>query len=351
VGDGATLAYAVLAQAPPGIFAGALSLGFRPRLSLGIPLCGIEPLLQPADPRQPQSGHGVTRYLPAKRLSAAWILVQDGRDRDFPEAAVRDYVSGIRQASVVVLPAGLQDRSTTDRRVAVFSDAYSRLATAGPKADTPAVAALNDLPLIEMAATGRAPPGLLDSYVVLLSGDGGWAGLDRSVAAVLQARGLPVVGFDSLRYFWTPRTPSGLAGDLARLLAYYEGHWHKRRVLLVGYSQGADVLPFAVGRLPPARRAGIGLVTLMGPGRSAAFEFHVSHWFGNGSQGLPILPEMQRLAGLRVQCLYGDDEASESLCPLLDPQGFDVRRLAGGHHFGGDYGAIAGQILEAARAS
>jgi type IV secretory pathway VirJ component len=48
-----------------------------------------------------------------------------------------------------------------------------------------------------------------------------------------------------------------------------------------------------------------------------------------------------------VQCFYGEEEP-ESLCP--DPL-FDRAeriRTRGGHHFDGDYEALAGRILEGA---
>jgi type IV secretory pathway VirJ component len=100
------------------------------------------------------------------------------------------------------------------------------------------------------AQPGTAPS---DTIAVMLSGDGGWAGLDKEVAAALSANGIRVVGLDSLRYFWTARTPEGLAADLGRIIDYYVSQLGKQRVLLVGYSQGADVLPFAVNRLPNTR--------------------------------------------------------------------------------------------------
>jgi type IV secretory pathway VirJ component len=42
---------------------------------------------------------------------------------------------------------------------------------------------------------------------VLISGDGGWASIDKGIAKALVARGVPVAGLDSLRYFWSERTP------------------------------------------------------------------------------------------------------------------------------------------------
>ncbi|MEE9877952.1 MAG: hypothetical protein PBU97_16320 [Stenotrophomonas maltophilia] len=46
---------------------------------------------------------------------------------------------------------------------------------------------------------------------MFVSGDGGWAGLDKDVASSLNEHGVAVVGIDSLRYFWSERTPKGFA--------------------------------------------------------------------------------------------------------------------------------------------
>ena len=133
-----------------------------------------------------------------------------------------------------------------------------------------------------------------DVFAVLLSGDGGWAGLDKDVASALAAQGISVVGLDSLRYFWTARTPDTLAADLDRVLRYYTATWHKSHAVLIGYSQGADVLPFAVNRLPSASRSVVERTVMMGLGENASFEFHFTNWLGADS-GLPILPEVARL--------------------------------------------------------
>ena len=54
-----------------------------------------------------------------------------------------------------------------------------------------------------------------------------------------------------------------------------------------------------------------------------------------------------RVAGIPVLCIYGADE-SGSLCPKLDAKKFTVVKLKGGHHFDGNYAALAQQILAAA---
>jgi type IV secretory pathway VirJ component len=172
-----------------------------------------------------------------------------------------------------------------------------------------------------------------------------WAGIDKSVGAAFAAQGIPVAGFDSLRYFWSARTPEGLAADLDRVIRYYASRWNRDEVVLVGYSQGADVLPFALNRLPPATRASVRLTALLGPGQKASFEFHVANWLGP-SGDLPIAPEARKLSAEDTLCLYGLDE-KDSLCPELAPAHARALPLAGGHHFGGDYDALAARILGA----
>jgi type IV secretory pathway VirJ component len=202
------------------------------------------------------------------------------------------------------------------------------------------------LPIVEVEATPAAVPGSSDSFAVLLSGDGGWAGIDKEVAGLLADRGVPTAGVDSLRYFWTARTPAGLAQDIDRIVRYYAFHWKKKNVLLVGYSQGADVLPFAVNRLPPATRALVKLTTLIGVSENAAFEFHVANWIGSDADGLPVAPEMSKLSAANTLCVYGDDD-NESICPKVSPRNARLIKLPGGHHFGGNYLPLAQLVIGA----
>jgi len=151
-----------------------------------------------------------------------------------------------------------------------------------------------------------------------------------------------------LRYYWAPRTPAGLAADTDRMIRYYLPRLNKKRVLLIGYSQGADVLPFAVNRLPAATRARVALAAVMGMSEHAVFEFHLSNWIADDNSGLATMPEIDRITDIPVICVYGQDE-TDSLCPKLDPKKVIVVKLKGGHHFDGDYAGLAQDIIAAAR--
>jgi len=338
---GATLAYAVLAQAPPGIFAGAVSLSFCADLELQKPMCVGDALHFTTR----KDGEGV-RLIPAARLHAPWIVLHGSADGACPSWEAREFVEQTHPARFVDLPALGHEYGNSNQWLASYRAAYTSILDAEPQRLPAPPQSLSDLPIIEVPATGQGDTD--DAFAILLSGDGGWAGLDKEVAGSLAARGIPVAGVDSLRYFWRARTPQGLAQDIDRMLRYYAFQWKKSRAILIGYSQGADVLPFAVNRLPEATRDMVALSVLIGLSKTASFEFHVSHWLGSGGDGLPVQAETDRLSSDDTLCLYGDDD-DESLCPTIGPTHARVIELQGGHHFGGDYHSIAELILSQLR--
>jgi type IV secretory pathway VirJ component len=205
-----------------------------------------------------------------------------------------------------------------------------------------ASAATPNLPLVEVPATRGAS----DTLVVFVSGDGGWAAIDREISAVLADDGMPVVGLNALQYFWKKRTPDAASQDLGAIIERYLSQWRKSRVLLVGYSRGADVLPAMVSRLPAETQTKIRMIALLGPSLKVEFEFHVADWMRNGSAGEPVKPEVDKLASQQILCLSGEDDR-ESLCrELAGRQRIEVIMLKGAHHFDGGYDKLGHIILE-----
>jgi type IV secretory pathway VirJ component len=201
---------------------------------------------------------------------------------------------------------------------------------------------LKDLPLTEVPAQR---PG--DTLAVFITGDGGWAPLDRSVAALLAQKGVAVVGLSSLRYFWHERTPEKTAADVARILRHYLAAWKKDQIILVGYSFGADVLPPVANRLPPDLLERVHLIALLAASPTATFEIHVGGWLGiDDDQGLPVLAEARKLHGKRLLCIYGKSDSDETSCPQLKSlPNVRVVALPGAHKFRRRYDLLVAEIL------
>lgn len=342
--SGATLVYALLVQAPPGTFAGAVSLGFCPDLDLPKPLCRGAGLAW-----DPGAHKKTYLFRPAPSLPAPWIALQGTVDQVCDPPATERYVGQVAGGAVVMLPKVGHGFGVYRRWVPAFKDAVARV-WAPPAQPPPALAPeVGDLPLVELPAKAGPPGGRGEpsDLAVILSGDGGWASLDRQVGEALAGAGLPVVGLDSLQYFWKARTPEGAAKDLERVLRHYLAAWSKQGAVLIGYSLGADVLPFLANRLPPDLRQRVRLVALLGPSKTTAFEFHVSEWLGaSGHDVHPVAPEVEKLAGTEVLCFYGEEE-EDSLCRALPPGLVTRMPEKGAHHFGGDYHVLASAILAA----
>ena len=352
--SGATLAYTSLVQSPRGTFKGALSLGFGPDLPWPRPMCrGSGPGLD-SDPARPS---GFT-FRPAPALHDPWITLHGEQDQVCDISVARGFVAQIPTARLIALPKVGHGFGVEKNWLEQFLAAYDEL-TRPPPAPAPAQAAMpaipaipaspaaaaadvTGLPLVEVPATGRARTEL----AVMLSGDGGWAGLDRELGDVLAGAGIPVVGWDSLRYFWKARTPEAAARDLDRIIRHYLTTWGRERVVLIGYSFGADALLPLLNRLPADTRGRVSLLALLAPGRSASFEFHLSDWVSSPAKGMPLLPEAARLQGTRLLCLYGTEE-TDALCPLLSGPDIQAVQLPGGHHFEGNYAGLGQAILRA----
>jgi len=348
VGDsaGGTLAYAMLIQAPANTFGGAVSLHFCPTLTMQKGLCKTGGL-----DYRPRDARGF-EYLPAPRLPAAWLVLQPAAGSR-PAATescdgdgVQRFLAQVPGVEVRTIPADATLNSATLNSAAapMLSAVDSLLAKNAPASFDLAPAALADLPIVTVPVPAGVAPA--NTFAIMLSGDGGWAGLDKDVAAALTADGIAVVGLDSLRYFWTARTPAGLAKDLDRMIDYYLKALGKQQVVLIGYSQGADVLPFAVNRLHGDIRSHVALTAIMGMSEHALFEFHMTNWLQDDDSGLATMPEVDKITAIPVLCVYGSDE-TDSLCPHLDPHKVKVVELKGGHHFDGNYAALAHTIIAA----
>lgn len=201
-------------------------------------------------------------------------------------------------------------------------------------------------PAIVLPAT--SPAG--DRFAVMLSGDGGWRPIDRGVTNTLRANGIPVVGFITSTYFRKLRTPEESACALEQIIRTYQQLWKKKKVILVGFSRGADVLPFMINRLSPDVRASIESIALLGVESWIDFRYNppwtLAHYFRHEAQ-FAVMPEIDKLRGENVLCVYGERE-KDSLCRNLDPSQFKIVGKHGGHHFAGRYDEVGKAILNAA---
>ena len=336
--SGATLVYEALASAPSETFAGAISLGFCPDIEINKQLCQTRGAK--STKRTKGTGYDLS---PFAGLKVPWMVLQGDVDQVCSPAATQAFVSATGSARVFMLPGVGHGFAVTRNWEPQFIEAFQAIKNRKVISESHATApGIADLSLVETPAI-RA--GEYDDVLALIfTGDGGWADLDKSVAAGLSKHGIPVVGWSSLRYYWTPRTPDAAAGDLARIIRHYLQAWNKSRVVLIGYSFGADVLPFLANRLPEDVSSHIASAVLMGLSDGASFEFHIMEWIRSAESKYRTVPEIEKMTA-PVTCIHGSDEM-DSGCRLLKGQRITVEVVGKGHHFSGDYERLVALILQ-----
>jgi type IV secretory pathway VirJ component len=196
--------------------------------------------------------------------------------------------------------------------------------------------------LVELLATKKQPRP--DVFGLILSGDGGWRDIDRTLGRNFRNRGMSVVGFDCLNWFWTRRTPEAVAAELDRVVALYAQKWNIPKVAIIGYSFGADILPGTWPRLKQETRDRVMLVSLLAFAKDAAFEIRVGDFLGMGRPtAVPTLPDVPNIPPALVQCIYGTDDEEGTGCTAF-PKPAEIIGIKGGHHFDGDYRSLADRI-------
>ena len=201
---------------------------------------------------------------------------------------------------------------------------------------------LRHLPLVEE----RAPrPGRTLAFV--FTGDGNWAILVRALARELAWHGVGSVGLKARTYLLRRRPPHVVARHVERVLRHYLEAWGQDRLVLVGLSRGADLLPFVVRRLPADLRERIDLLALFSPARTTNFRFRWADLFGPHEHpgDVPLLPELQAIEGIPILCVNGTaDEAA--LGPSLPPGLVECVMVDGGHNLNRDYRLATRLILD-----
>ncbi len=336
IGDdvGAALAYTVLAQHPPD-FLGGLGVRFCPRISIAQPICKSEVF------RSESQGRRQVLYPPVGQLN--WMSLDEPGDPRCPDPEVGHSGNQAPPTWPETWKRQIQRNFfLTDNWTVEFNRALDDIIKDAPETVADGPASLEGLPVHEISLSHS--PGA--PLVVFYSGDGGWASIDQSLSSAIARANYSVVGFDSLRYFWHRKSPEEAARDLGRVIQHFTPPGRPQSVVLIGFSYGADVLPFLVNRLAKTIRARLRSLILLSASGRVDFEVHIGDWLGIDAPATyaDVVDEMGRLQGVPIYCFFGSDD-SEAACRNFGGKVKSIE-FPGDHHFGGDYEHVAKSIFD-----
>ncbi|MCW3467986.1 virulence factor [Chitinophaga nivalis] len=191
--------------------------------------------------------------------------------------------------------------------------------------------------------TGSSGP-----LILYITGDGGMKKFSVNVISAFQQKGYPVVALNALKYFWNKKTPQQAATDAGNLIKYYQQQWNSNHgVILVGYSLGADVMPFIYNSLPAEIIQQVQQIVLLSPSRFTDMEVHVSDMLGkSNSKGKSVPAEINRIGDKPLLFVFGADEKDFKLSDITIGH-YKHLVLPGGHTYEEDAAGVTEKILAA----
>ncbi|MEO8821103.1 MAG: AcvB/VirJ family lysyl-phosphatidylglycerol hydrolase [Ginsengibacter sp.] len=197
-----------------------------------------------------------------------------------------------------------------------------------------------NLPIKEWATNSHDKP-----LIFYISGDGGLNDFSTSLCEEFYKKGFDVSGLNSRSYFWDKKTPQKTADDINSFLTQKLSGRKNQQIVLVGYSFGADVLPFILNRLSKTIDDKILVSFLMASSGNTDFEIHWSDIFGgNSKRNMDVVTEINKLTHEKIVILSGSDDKTLAVNKITLKR-FTREMLPGGHHFDGDTQEVARVIL------
>lgn len=188
-------------------------------------------------------------------------------------------------------------------------------------------------------------PGL--PLVFMISGDGGWGWFDQQLALHLAKKNIPCIGLDAFHYFWNKKTPEMVAYDIEPVINYYLKYWNREKIILIGYSFGAEIVPFVARKFNPSLRNKTALVVMLSPTPRTGFEIHFIDMLSIDSRKdtYDVVNEIRNLQNTKVLCIFGQDENTK-IPSLIHDKRVHFYYTKGGHHFDRSYDEIIQAILK-----
>jgi type IV secretory pathway VirJ component len=167
-----------------------------------------------------------------------------------------------------------------------------------------------------------------------ITGDGGMVRFDEAMAKEYDANGFSFIALNSLKYFFEAKSPVKLAGDVIPLIKSNFEAWKKKDLILVGFSFGAEIIPFLYERLPVELQNKVKLVVLLTPAKTSDFHIHIRDMIGldKKHETYNVAEETAKIKSSKILAVYGDEEKNISLKNNIQPN-LKILYIKGEHGF------------------
>ncbi len=181
--------------------------------------------------------------------------------------------------------------------------------------------------------------------IFYISGDGGINNFSSKLSAGISQGGYQVFTLNAKNYFWGKKVPQQVADEIAsfvqtRLANRKNQHW-----ILIGYSFGADVMPFIINRLPGALKSKMSRAVFLAPSPTTDFQIRLLDMAGvNRRRSLDVVTEINKMSLTRT-VIINEKDGSGFPIDQIRVGNLEHTTIKGGHHFEGNIQSVTTTIL------
>ena len=200
---------------------------------------------------------------------------------------------------------------------------------------------ISDLPIMTYVSADSSKP-----IIIYYTGDGGFNSFSTEFAKQFNSKGYSVISFNCLKGFWRSKAPEESALEASNLISYYESEWKKKQIVFIGYSFGADVVPFIFTRLPKNQADDVKKIILLSPSNHTDFEVHLTEMMGKNRKGANNVPtEINKINQKPILILSGEKEEGSLNFSDLKFTNYQKITIPGGHHYDRDPAEVVDSII------
>lgn len=197
-----------------------------------------------------------------------------------------------------------------------------------------------DFPVRELNSQNNSP------FIFYVSGDAGFNTFSKNLSNELFKRNYDITALDSKTYFWKPKTPEETTKKISNYLTEKLKGRKNQKIVLLGYSFGADISAFIVNRLDKNLQQKIVSVILLDPSKTADFEVSLQGMIFDKVRGdYEVLPEVNKMQVPKTMFLLSNIGIKFPYQKVTIAN-FTIHHLPGNHRFNYEYRKLANLISQ-----
>lgn len=181
--------------------------------------------------------------------------------------------------------------------------------------------------------------------IFYISGDAGFNSFSKNLSDSMFRNGFDVYALNTKKYFWKQKTPQQCADDFSSFLESLFSKRTNQKLVIVGYSFGADALPFVMEKFPQKTRKRIEKIILIDPSETGDLEISLESYINEKASGRwKTIPVINKVTDIPVEFILSDFSAAYYPYSQVALKNKKLYRLPGNHRFNGNVKLLADTI-------